>query len=208
MAKTDRDRQDRQLTQEKAQQRTVFLFQWKFIMIVIDHPSTNDVIELYNQVCSVHVYTNEKNEQQTGEVTSSRTWQISSWLIWGNTLSIIHKPSLQSLGLTSPNLQWLQFVKIYTSCTSAFNLDAQVMTYKALDFSNVLFLQEPNFEEESLKGSNTCDHFSSILWTKLTDETFDKIQSLECAKQRFEFYFKFYFSQGQWSVLKKVNGIF
>lgn len=39
-------------------------------MIVIDQPSTNDVIELYNQVCSMHVYTNVKNEQQTGEVTS------------------------------------------------------------------------------------------------------------------------------------------
>ena len=35
-------------------------------MIVIDHPSTNDVIELYNHVYSTYVFTNVKTEHQTG----------------------------------------------------------------------------------------------------------------------------------------------
>lgn len=63
VAKTGRDIQ---ITQEKTGESCFSISRWKFVIIVIDHLSTNDVIESFNDLYNMYMYINVKTEHQIG----------------------------------------------------------------------------------------------------------------------------------------------
>lgn len=63
VAKTGRDIQ---ITQEKTGENCFSISRWKFVIIVTDHLSTNDVIESFNDLYNMYMYINVKTEHQIG----------------------------------------------------------------------------------------------------------------------------------------------